>query len=467
VAESEELRHLEQLLEQEIFSEVLHEAERLEKKYTETGRHQQLADVLIAKVKALWALGRLEESLKAIKQCEHVLTFLEQPKEVKKREAHLVRHRGNICLVKHDLKRSLKYYQQSLAISEEIGYKEGILLSLSNITDIYIDLGDLRLALKYGNQVKTLSEEIGAKNRIVNSLLCLGYTYFVMNDLDQAKNLFHQGLALAKKYNYINLTAEAYRHLGNLSWELGDPKQALDHFEQSYFLYQKSGFKFYLLETLFRWFSLTIEMNSLEQAQHLFQRLQQLDEQEGSAMARPFHLLAKAMLLKTSPRLRDKAEAQNILLELVEEEYSIFIKITAMLNLCESFLDELKTYEDHTVFQEALTIAQQVYSLAQHVRLFSFTIKLLLLKAKFATVEGDLTAAMDFLEQAKTSAEDKGLGSLAARAETEKKQLETQFNEWQQLIQGNVPFKVRLEKSNLENYISEAKRMIEMPDFDK
>ncbi len=138
-----------------------------------------------------------------------------------------------------------------------------------------------------------------------------------------------------------------------------------------------------------------------------------------------------------------------------------------MLSLCESFLDELITYEDHTVFQEALTIAQQVYSLAQHVRLFSFTIKLLLLKAKFATVEGNLTAAMDFLEQAKTSAEDKGLGSLAAMAETEKKQLETQFNEWQQLIQGNAPYRVRLEKSNLENYISEAKRMMEMPNFDK
>jgi len=189
VAESEELRHLEQLLEQEIFSEVLHEAERLEKRYTETGRHQQLADVLIAKVWALWALGRLEESLKAIKQCEHVLTFLEQPEEVKKREAHLVRHKGNIYLGKHDLKRSLKYYQQSLAISEKIRYKEGILSSLNNITEIYRDLGDLKLALKYENQVKTLSEEIGAKNRIANSLLCLGYTYFVMNDLDQAKNL--------------------------------------------------------------------------------------------------------------------------------------------------------------------------------------------------------------------------------------------------------------------------------------
>lgn len=193
MAESEELRHLEQLIEQEIFSEVLHEAERLEKRYTETGKHQQLADVLIAKVKALRALGRLEESLKAIKQCEHVLTFLEQPEEVKKREAHLVRHKGNIYFQKHDLKRGLKYYQQSLAINEEIGYKEGILTSLTNLAAIYIDLSDLKLALKYRNQGKTLSEEIGDKNSIANSLLCLGYTYFVMNDLDQAKNLFHQG----------------------------------------------------------------------------------------------------------------------------------------------------------------------------------------------------------------------------------------------------------------------------------
>lgn len=465
MAESEELRRLEQLMEQGFYSEVLHEAERLEKRYTETGRHQQLADVLIAKLKPLWALGRLEESLKAIKQCEHVLSFLKQPEEVKKREAHLVRHKGVIFYLKHELKRGLKYSQQSLAISEEIGYKEGILHSLGNMSFVYRELGDLKLALKYGNQYKTLSEEIGDKHSIANSILNLGYTYFVINDLDQAKDLFHQGLALAKEYNYIDLMAEAYQYLGDLSWELGDLKQALDHFEQSYILYTKSGIKFYILWTLFRWFSLTIEMNSLEQAQHLFQRLQQLDEQGESIMVRPFYQLAKAMLLKTSPRLRDKAEAQNILLELVEEEYTISIKITAMLSLCESLLDELKTYEEPTVFQEASTIAQQVYSLTQHVRLFSFTIKILLLRAKFATVEGDLTAAMDFLEQAKTIAEDKGLGSLAARAETEKKQLESQFNQWQQLIQGNAPFRVRVEKSKLEEYIRDAKRVMEMPNI--
>ena len=103
-----------------MFHEVLLEVKRLEKRYTELGSHQKLADVLIAKVRALWMLLRLEESLEVINQCEYVLTHLEQPEEAKKRRVHLIRYKGAIYGLKHDLKRSMEYYQQSLVLAEEM-----------------------------------------------------------------------------------------------------------------------------------------------------------------------------------------------------------------------------------------------------------------------------------------------------------------------------------------------------------
>ncbi|MFX1512851.1 MAG: tetratricopeptide repeat protein [Promethearchaeota archaeon] len=460
MVKTDEIQLLKQIIEQGKYTDALNEAERLEKKYTELGKHLQLADTLILKLWSLHDLGRLEEGLKVIKQCEFLLTSLNDLEEVKKRKAYLMRYSA-----RHDKKKALEYIQESLKLSKEVGDKEGVVRCYLDLSHSYHNKGKMQLGLKYLQQAKALSEEIGDTSLFINTLFRLGYFSHYSGNYAKAKEFQQQVLTLSKEHGYSTETAWAYHALADLNWELGNEKQALEYYQQSDALFEETGQLGGRLWTLFEWFSLSFEMNSLDQAHHLLQRLQQLYEEDENIIIRPFLLLAQATLLRTSSRLRDKAKAQNILYELVEGAENIFFKIVARINLCDSLLEELKSNEDSKVFQEALKVVQEINSLTQHVRLFSFTVKLLLLQAKFATVEGDLSAALNFYEQAKTFAKDKGIGVLAAKAEAEKVELETQYDKWQQLIQSNAPFKERLKQSRLEEYLREAKRIIRLSNF--
>lgn len=463
MTESGELEYLVEIFKQGNFKKLLKEAERLEKLYTEPVESQHLADVLIAKERALWKLGRLEESLGVITQCEHVLTLIKQPEAAKKREAHLVRHKGIICQLKHDLKGALEYYQRSLSLSKEIDDKEGMTMTLGQIGYVFWGQGDLKLALEYGHQAKTMSKEIGDKFMMAASASNLGFYYHSNSDLDQAAVFYQQALKIFKECDYTEGMADVYHHLGDLNWESGNIEEASTFFEKSYLLNEKGGGISNLIFDLFCWFAATLGRTSQAQTQQLLQRMEQLREGDKSSIVDPFYRLAQAMYLKTSSRVRDKAKAQDILTELVEENFPfIYLKVKALLNLCELFLDEFKIYEDQAVFQEALAVTQKVYSLTQRSRSFSFMIQLLLLQAKFSTVEGDLTSAMEFLDQAKIIAEDKGLGAYAERAEVEKQHLESQFEKWQSLIQSNASIRDRLEEVKFAEYIMEAKRAIEL-----
>ncbi|MFQ5980580.1 MAG: hypothetical protein ACE5OZ_20775 [Candidatus Heimdallarchaeota archaeon] len=65
-------------------------------------------------------------------------------------------------------------------------------------------------------------------------------------------------------------------------------------------------------------------------------------------------------------------------------------------------------------------MADKLYSSAQDRHYHILVITSLFLQAKFALIEGDLTAATQFLEQAKGTAEENSLGRLAEKVTAEK-----------------------------------------------
>ncbi|MFW9914642.1 MAG: hypothetical protein ACFFGZ_03440 [Candidatus Thorarchaeota archaeon] len=132
----------------------------------------------------------------------------------------------------------------------------------------------------------------------------------------------------------------------------------------------------------------------------------------------------------------------------------------AMVNLCELLLDELKAYGELSVLQEASSLADRLYSLAQDRHSLSLVVTSLILKAKFAMIEGDLMTATRYLEQARVTAEEKNLGQLAEKATAETRQLEAQFETWEQLIQRNAPIKERVEQARIADYLKDVEKLV-------
>jgi hypothetical protein len=169
---------------------------------------------------------------------------------------------------------------------------------------------------------------------------------------------------------------------------------------------------------------------------------------------------AEALILKTSPRMKDKAKSQAILEQIAEETSELFeITSTAMFNLCDLYIFELKASGEKTVLQETTTLVRRLTAHARHQHSFSSVVDALILQAKLAMVGGDLTVATQLLDQAQMTAEEKGLTRLGEKVTTESQLLEAQYENWQHLIDSNAPYTTRLKQARVENYLTEALKM--------
>ncbi|MFX0087162.1 MAG: tetratricopeptide repeat protein [Candidatus Hodarchaeota archaeon] len=412
---------------------------------------------------------------------------------------------------KNDAAKGLEYLQQGLAIEKELDEKSTFILH--SIGETYLLLGDLEDANASFQKLLAIVEEIGNKERLANSLQLIGWTYLTQGTgINQALEYFQKSLTLFKdledkfgiahSYNWIGW---GYRLKGELElaleyshksvskheeidepmWRViplnnlatiyhakGELEAAYKYSTKALSLSEESGNERAAAYALYSLVSLSLETNQIEEAKSYSKQLQTLHTQGYQAekmrrgLYRPittigqYAKLAEALILKTSPRLKDKGKAQEILEQIAEETSVLFeIVSTAMLNLCDLHIFELKASGEKTVLQETKTLLRRLTAQARQEHSFSSVVDTLILQAKLAMVEGDLTVATQLLDQAKMTAVEKGLTRLREKATMESQQLKEQYDKWQHLIESNAPYTTRLNQARVEDYLSEALKM--------
>jgi tetratricopeptide (TPR) repeat protein len=361
---------------------------------------------------------------------------------------------------KGELDRALEYQRQSLGFYRELGNKSEIAKSLTKIGFIYISKGELDRALEYQQQSLAICDEID-KHQKAWALVGMGEIYRLKGELDRALTYLEQSLALRKESSHNNDIAECLYYIGKIFHQQGKLDPAWEYLEESLTFLDEPDQNLFITGILLDLVSLAIDKRYQEHSDEYLQRLKRINDQEENMIINQRYRLAKALFLKTSSRIRDKALVQEIFHQIAGEEIVDHrITVAAMYNLCESLLDELRAYGEDAVILEAKSLAKQLTALAHRQSSSLLAIDALILQAKLAMVEGNLNDAEEFLEQAKTTAEDKDLGLyIITKVSTERRNLENQYDAWQRLIKDNAPFKERLEQAQLKNYLNEALRL--------
>ena len=462
----------------------------------ELGDKREIAESLSSIGRYYSRIGDMKQALRCFEQS---LKLLEED-ENKWGISQGLWNVGSIFCQQGNLTCALEYFEKSRITSEEIGYKQGIAQALFCSGAMYRDMGELDHALKYQKQNLELFKELDKKSEIAASFTQAGFIYLSRGELDRALDYHEKSLVLYEKLGNKYQSAWALIGIGESYRQRGELDRALTYFEQSLRICKESGDRediagslYYIskifhqqskldqalanleqsLDTykdlsknlsmagvLLEMVSVAINKQSLDQATKYLWRLEQINDQEENRIINQHYRLAKALVLKTSSRLRDKARAQEIFQQIVEEEVVKHqLTVMAMFNLCESLLDELKAYGEVDVLLEAKNLAEKITTLAQHQSSLFLNVHASILKAKFAMVEGDLSTAEKFLDQAKKTAEEKGLDFLVAKVSLERQNLEEQYDTWLNLIQNNATFKERLKKAELKDYIREALRL--------
>jgi len=461
-----------------LYEDVVKLAEQTYKESLGLGKNLLLVDILLIMANALVWIGPNDKLHDVIKQGEELLKALPQelPAEYKQREAYIAFLKGWFYIYKRDADRALKHLEHSISLREELGAKQEIIFtlsaySLSAIAWVFTFLKvDYDRALKYAEQGLTIAEESGNK-------WCIGYCfrYIAMihvfkGDLDYGIIFWEKSLTIFNDLNnkymvglILNPLAEAYRKRGELD-------HSLECIEQSFAVHEEFGelksiaiIHGHLIQTL-------IDKGDLERAQQSLHRFEQLNNQLKDKRVNLVYLLNKALMLKTSLRARNRAKAEEILNQILEDEDSSFeLILKALTNLCELLLTELRMTNDLEVLEEINPLIARLLDFGEKSHSFLILGETYLLQAKLALISLNLEEARRLLTQGQKIAEKYGISLLARKISNEHDELLKRLDMWENLKESKASLAERMELARLneqmENMIrTRAKNIPEISD---
>jgi tetratricopeptide (TPR) repeat protein len=433
---------------------------------------------------ALNWLGQSDKLYDVIKKGEELLKSLPQelPIDYKKREASIAWLKGWFHIYKRDADQALMQFEHSLALQKEIGGKLGIAYSLLGIAIVNTILkGDYERALKYYEQSTIIAEESGNKWCIGFCNFRMAIQYTLKGDLDRTIMLYKQVLTIFTELNNKYMVSWILASIGEVYRQRGELDHALESLEQGLALERELGRIRELAldhDTLIRVLIDKGDIKRAEQALHdlklLINQLKDTHINETPRTNRVIgeiasgYLLNKALILKTNPRARNRAEAEEIFNQILEDENSsIGNRSRALINLSEVLLTELRMTNDLEVLEEINPLIEQLLEFTEKSHSYSILCETHLLQAKLSLLTFNIKETQQFLTQAQRIAERFGLKLLAIKISNEHDELLKQLNIWEKLKESSSSLKERMEFARLNEQIESMirKRAIEVSEL--
>jgi len=441
--------------------ELIKLAEQTYKESEALENHTLKVDSLLIMINALVFFERLDEASDLITQAEELLKTIpqESTKAYKQREAYLALIKGyfyyNRKRNQKDVDLALEYWEHSLALREELEIKHEIADSLSILAYILCgSKGELARALKYAERSLALAKESSKKYYIADSLGIMAAVLNKKSELDRSISFYEQSLELFKE---LNNKVKMAALLNNLSlcykWR-GELDRALECIEQSMTLFRELGNLKMLANNHDFLIQILIDKGDIEHAQVSLHDFERLDNQLKEKWINRLYLFNKALVLKTSLRARDRGKAEEILKQLLEEEdISYEGRYTALLNLCELLLTELRITNDQGVLDELTHFIGQLLEIAEKSRSYWLLCETYLIQAKLSLLTFNIRKSQRFLTQAHQIAERFDLTRLMVKIVNEKEDLLKKLDLWERLKESGAPMAERLELARLDEKI--------------
>jgi len=361
---------------------------------------------------------------------------------------------------------ALKYAMKSLEINKELNYTVDIAVDYSLIARIYRFEGDYDQALQYCKLSLSI-KEIDKRSRL-NVLRILAEIYYLKSELNRALKYQQQVLALAEELNSTDAIIMALLEVGFLYKVIGKNDQAVEYFERSLTLSEKWGLIFLMAQSLLQLILTYIDEKSREKANRYFSRLSKLYNQtkdKGDIDISVFYLASKAYMMKTSTRMRDRAEAQELYKELIalaSEDVLFF----SLCNLCDLLLEELSMHNDPEILDEINPLITKSLEMAEKAHNYFWLAETKLLQGKLALIRMNLEEAKRLMVEAQRIADLHGLNLLAWGISSEHDKLLEQVDVWDTAKKEEAPISERVKLASTNGVLErlQGRRAIEPPE---
>ncbi|MHA2282305.1 MAG: tetratricopeptide repeat protein [Promethearchaeota archaeon] len=439
------------------------EAERLFKSITSVPSSRlsrQRSEILLLKSIIYHNKGELNEAIDLAKQC---LTITEKYGE-KLDIARIYYHLGELYLFRSESNIGLDYAMKGLTVQEELNNQTGIAECEYLAGASYYTKGDVDQALTHVKKSLT-NKEINSLTKF-NALDLLASIYINKGELDRALRFRTRAAKLAKKEDFNEQVIISTYGIGVIYRVKGESDLAIQYLKQSLELSEKVSSLYGIQVSLFYLILTNLDINSLQQAKLYLNQLEHFANKTESQVFNNIYTAAKALVLKKSGRIRNRTEAEILLKQITESEYTAPpIYLLSMVNLCELFLEELLITNNPEVLDDLVPLIAKMVKFAEKQQAYLWLAETRLLQAKLALIQMKIEDAKQILTQAQRVAELHGLNLLAVKISVEHDNLLERINVWDNLKKSNAPMSDRIKLASFDEPIErmQGKRAIELP----
>jgi len=297
--------------------------------------------------------------------------------------------------------------------------------------------------------------------------LYFGGYYVSIGEMDKSLKYNIKGLELFKKIKSNFNTALLLNNIGNLYGEMGEYELAVEHLEESINLLEQFPQGVFSIEgSISSLITLAAEQGDNERAQRYFHRLKYIYKHKKNKRISIDYKFNKALILKASSRIRDKAKAEELFKELIETDTIAFdLIIKAHIHLCDILLMEYRINNDGEIFAELNHYIANLLTIAEKQHSHLVFCETFILQARLALLNFDIKSARLFLSQAQKIAESYNMKRLAMKISFEHDKLLKQLDMWENLKESKATFSERWRYAGLNEQMENMvkRHMIEVP----
>jgi len=442
-----------------------------------------------------WYKGDMEEAMESHKESLRIRESLGDKAGVSVAYNNL----GLVYWTKGDLDKATECYQKSMAIYEELNDKIGISKVLNNLANISSSRGELDEALSYHEQSLEIKERIASKHDIASSLINIGVIHRFKGNLDKATEYYSKSLAIQENLSIGPEFALALHNLGEVYSIKGELDSALEFYQRSLLIYDAMGakegialalgnigdiqrrkgnheiaFEYYqrslgisepmgntrlIAVVLSELIELALDNNDLNLAKEYLTKLEHTDAISDNIAINQRYRIGNALILKDSPRTRDRVKAEEILEQLVEEDVvDQTVTIAAMIHLCDLLLIELKATRAGETLNKVNDLTKHLVAVALEQSSHPLVVETYLLQSKLALIDFEVDKAQQLLAKAKSLADEKKLHRLSQIVDREIQTLQNEMQKWESILEIKPSKQELVDLTNLDDLL---KRMVQ------
>ncbi|MFX0030386.1 MAG: tetratricopeptide repeat protein, partial [Candidatus Hermodarchaeota archaeon] len=299
------------------------------------------------------------------------------------------------------------------------------------------------------------------------------YAYLVKGEVNQALDCNKNALSLTPKSNYdvfIIWKAQVYRSMGIIYYQKGDLDRALEYHISSLEIDKKFTMlsAWPMAELYFFIIRIFLIKKENEEVQRYLHEFKLLNEKHEHMIINDYYQLTTALVLKSSSRMRDRAEAENILKNFIEKSPSTLRTDTGLIVLCDIYFQEFQLTNQMEILDDIFPLIDLLQRSAIRRNSYSLLANVKLFQAKLALVQINLVEARRLLAEAQKIAEEHGLQLLATEISREHDKLLEELNLWESFKKTQASVAERLKLASIEGVLErlQDRGVIEAPELE-